>query len=399
MTYQRAAFLASLTLLLPALARAASPEEIEKGRAALDAARLAYQKSGAFRETLELTIVRPSGKTRTHTYDYGVGPKDEAFLVLLNEGKEMTRFVAREGKMAGTASYVEDRYAEVPYRGDLAAALGAIGADQTGLTAPAAVVASQGGDLQAFLHALRQGILGPLEIVGFHEDGSLVEVELKAEEGTLTVGLDPATHRLRQDRLILGEGTQQVKATGRYTFTSGDPGAALAFPDLTGRTAMATLQELERGGGYPLGQPAPPATLRTMDGGTVRLADLRGSVVVLDFWATWCVACWGSLKHTAELAAWASGSGLPVRVFALNTLEKTSDPEEQRRLAAELLRAKGLDLPVLLDSGRETYLAFHDPGLPSLVIIGKDGRLARYHSGFLEDMAATVKGEVAELLE
>jgi hypothetical protein len=44
-------------------------------------------------------------------------------------------------------------------------------------------------------------------------------------------------------------------------------------------------------------------------------------------------------------------------------------------------------------------MAFHDPGLPSLVVIGKDGRLARYHSGFLEEMAATVKGEVKALLE
>jgi hypothetical protein len=56
-------------------------------------------------------------------------------------------------------------------------------------------------------------------------------------------------------------------------------------------------------------------------------------------------------------------------------------------------------LPVLLDSGMETYMAFQDPGLPSLVVIGKDGRLARYHSGYLEDMATTVKGEVTELLK
>jgi peroxiredoxin len=399
MTSLRPAALTALALLFSNLAQAAPPGDIEKGRAALDAARLAYQKAGPFRETYELVVERPNGRKRSHAYDYGVGPANEVFFVHFSDGKEMTRFVAREGRMVGTQSYVEGRYVEVPYRGDFAASLRDVGADQTGLAAPAAVVASQGGDLQAFLHALRQGILGPLEIVGFRADGSLVEVELKAENGILTVWLDPATHRLRQDLLTLGEGTHQMKATGRYTFAPGDPGAALAFPDLTGRSAVATLEQLERSGGYPLGQPAPQATLRTMDGGTVRLADLQGSVVVLDFWATWCVACWSSLKQTAEVAAWAKGSGLPVKVFAVNTLEKTSDPDEQRRGAAELLRAKGLDLPVLLDSGKETYTAFHDPGLPSLVVIGKDGRLARYHLGFLENMAATVKGEVTELLK
>jgi thiol-disulfide isomerase/thioredoxin len=390
--------LAALALLLPNLAQAADPAGIEKGRAALEAARLAYQKAGPFREAFEFTVEFPDGRKETKKNDYGAGRGGAVFFSFSTQGQEIMRFVAREGRMVGTQFNVEGRYAETPYRGDFAASLRNVGGDQINLTAPPALVASQGGDLQAFLHALRLGILGPLEIVGSRADGSLVEVDLKADNGTLTIGIDLATHRLRQARLALGEGKQQVKASGRYTFAAGDPGIALAFPDLAGRTAVATFAELEKSG-YPLGQPAPKATLRTMDGGTVSLADLQGSVVVLDFWATWCVPCWTGLKHTAELAAWAKGSGLPVKVFAVNTMENTSDPEEQRRLAADLLRAKGLDLPVLLDSGTETFAAFHNPGLPSLVIVGKDGRLARYHSGVLADMTATVKGEVIELLK
>ncbi|HYN19712.1 MAG TPA: hypothetical protein VE078_02050, partial [Thermoanaerobaculia bacterium] len=217
MTSLRRFALAALGLLLPHLAQAAPPGEIEKGRAALDAARLAYQKAGPFRETFEAVMERPGGRKRSMAYEYGVGPANEVFFAVINEGKEMNRFVAREGRLVGTLSYEQGRYAEVPYRGDFAASLREIGADRINMTAPPAVVASQGGDLPAFLHALRQGILGPLEIVGFRADASLVEVDLMADDGTLTVGLDPATHRLRQDRLTLGEGTQQVIATGRYT--------------------------------------------------------------------------------------------------------------------------------------------------------------------------------------
>lgn len=394
----RPMFLAALALLLPSLARAAEPADIEKGRAALEAARLAYQKAGPFREAFEFVVEFPGGRKEAKGNDYGVGPAGDVFFAVTNTGKEIIRLIARDGSLFATQFNVEGRYVQVPYAGDFAASLRQVGGDQISLAAPPAIVAAQGGGLEAFLHALRLGILGPLEIAGSRAEAALVEVVLQADNGTLTLEIDPATHLPRQARLALGEGKQQVKATGRYTFVPGDPGAALALPDLSGRSAVATFAELETSA-YPLGQPAPAATLRTMDGGTVRLADLKGSVVVLDFWATWCVPCWTGLKHTAELAAWAKGSGLPVRVFALNTMENTGDPGEQRRLAAELLRAKGLDLPVLLDSGKETFAAFHNPGLPSLVILDKEGRLARYHSGVVKDMAAAVKAEVMELLK
>lgn len=392
--------LLALALLVPGIA-VADPG-IERGKAALEAARLAYQKAGAFQETFDYALEFPDGRKEPKRQEYGVGRAGEAFLILSGGGKEIMRFVAREGKAIGTQFNIADRYSETSYQGDFAASLRKMGGDQIHVASPPAVVARQGGDFAAFLDSLRLGILlPPLQIAGSRsataEDGSaVVEVELRAANGTITVGLDPGSRLFRQVRLALGEGKQQVRAAGRYTLAAG--GSVPGFPDLAGRTAVATFAEMEKGD-YPLGQAAPRVTLRTLDGGTVRLADLQGSVVVLDFWATWCVPCWTALQHTSELAAWARSSGLPVQVFAVDTLESTESPEEQRRLVTEFLRAKKLDLPVLLDSGKETFAAFHNPGLPSLVIVGKDGRLARYYSGGIKDMTETIRGEVLELLK
>jgi thiol-disulfide isomerase/thioredoxin len=390
--------LLALAFLVPSLAQAAAPDGVSQGKAALDAARAAY-KAGTFRETLDLKVEFPDGRSKMQGLGYGVGAGGGAFLSLTSDGQEVFRIVGREKRMVATQFNVPGRYTEVPYGGNLAAALERSGSAQSGVTPPPPVVAAQGGDFEAFLAAFQFGLLGPLKITGFRSGGpsALLEVDLKAPNGSATVGIDPESHRLRELRMEVGEGKEQVRAAGPFRFTSGDPGKALALPDLTGRTAVATFSEMGSSG-YPLGQPAPDVTLRTLDGGTVRLADLRGSVVVIDFWATWCVPCWEALEHTEELAAWAKSSGLPVKVFALNTMESAKG-EELRRQVAEFLRAKKLDLPVLLDSVHDAFSAFHEPGLPSLVIIGRDGKLARYHSSRIKDMVNTVRGEVEELLK
>lgn len=391
---------AACLLLVPGLATAAT-DDISAAKAALDAARIAYREAVPFQETLEMTVEFPDGRKGPRKQEYGVGQGGEAFLTLSANGKQFIRLLARDGRLIAIPQDPAAPYAETPSRGDFAAALDRLGGAQSNMAAPHAIVAAQGGDLDAFLSAFRLGILEPVEIAGFRPAGgsqALAEVDLRAANGTATVGLDTVSHRPQEIRLFLGEGKQQVRASGRFHFTAGDPGEALAWPNLSGRKAVDSLAAAEKKA-YPLGQPAPDVTLELLGGGTVRIADLRGSVVVLDFWATWCVPCWQVLGHTAELAAWAKSSGLPVKVFALDTLETTEDPAEQRRLVTEFLRTKKLDLPVLLDLDKKAFSALHNPGLPSLVIIGRDGRLARYHSGVLPDMVETVRGEVEELLK
>ena len=82
-----------------------------------------------------------------------------------------------------------------------------------------------------------------------------------------------------------------------------------------------------------VGEPAPPATITTYDGQKISLAELKGQVVVLNFWATWCVPCRAELPLLNAAARQKADNGL--RVFAIAT-EDSVPPQYLKQLAANL---------------------------------------------------------------
>jgi cytochrome c biogenesis protein CcmG/thiol:disulfide interchange protein DsbE len=115
-----------------------------------------------------------------------------------------------------------------------------------------------------------------------------------------------------------------------------------------------------------VGRAAPDFTLAQLDGEPVTLSKLRGQVVVVNFWASWCAEC-----HTEQPAlnqTWQRFRDSGVVVVGVN-FEDTADD------AGDYVRATGVEYPVVEDSDSRTALAFGVRGIPETFLIDRTGRI------------------------
>ncbi|MDB4983080.1 MAG: alkyl hydroperoxide reductase/Thiol specific antioxidant/Mal allergen, partial [Myxococcales bacterium] len=135
------------------------------------------------------------------------------------------------------------------------------------------------------------------------------------------------------------------------------------------------------------GQPAPDFRLPRGDGtpGSLALSELRGHVVVLDFWATWCPPCLAMMPTVHELDHEWRGRG--VSFVGVN-----SDGGIDPAVLQEFVASHGITYPVVVDEGDVGSL-YKVRSLPTMIVVGKDGAIRRTFLGF------TSKGSLASVLE
>jgi len=126
--------------------------------------------------------------------------------------------------------------------------------------------------------------------------------------------------------------------------------------------------------GLLLGSPAPEFELSRAEGGSVRLADYRGQVVLLNFWATWCLPCRSEMPLIQQTYDDLSGQGF----VALGV-----DFDEPAAAVTSFAEELGLDFPLLLDPGGEVQRLYRVIGYPTSVILDREGRISAYHIGIL----------------
>lgn len=123
------------------------------------------------------------------------------------------------------------------------------------------------------------------------------------------------------------------------------------------------------------GQPAPPFELPGL-AGTVSLAALKGKVVYLDFWASWCGPCRKSFPWLNDMQARYGPRGL--QVVGVNLDAKRAEAD---KFLAEVPAA----FTIAFDPKGETGAAYGLMGMPSSYLIGADGKILHAHTGFRDE--------------
>ena len=121
-----------------------------------------------------------------------------------------------------------------------------------------------------------------------------------------------------------------------------------------------------------IGEPAPDFALRDLDGNVVTLSELRGKVVYVNFWATWCRPC---KKELPDIQTIADEYPDDLVVLAINYRESADE-------ASAYFDENGLRLRVLLDGGG-VYEQYKLRGLPDSFFVDRAGNLAEFQIGEL----------------
>ena len=135
---------------------------------------------------------------------------------------------------------------------------------------------------------------------------------------------------------------------------------------------------------------APDFTLRSVGGANLRLAEQRGQVVMVNFWATWCTPCLQEMPHLSRLYERYRASG-----FVLLGVNIDDDPRAATALATKL----GLRFPVLLDTDKKVSRVYDMNSMPATLLIDRDGRVRHIHRGYRDGVEKTYEEQVRGLLK
>jgi len=141
-----------------------------------------------------------------------------------------------------------------------------------------------------------------------------------------------------------------------------------------------------------IGDPAPVFSCKTIDGKVVDIAKMKGKIVMINFFATWCPPC---IKELPVLQKNIWDKYKNNNNFALIILGREHSEKEVK----DFVSAKGFTMPFAPDPKREIFKLYASQSIPRNVIVGKDGKIIFQSMGYTEEEFGKLEKILSENLK
>jgi peroxiredoxin len=139
----------------------------------------------------------------------------------------------------------------------------------------------------------------------------------------------------------------------------------------------------------PVSQLAPDFTLKSTSGENIKLSELRGNVVMINFWASWCGPCRQEMPLLQQL--YERYQDLGFTLLGINV-------DEDSVVADKILKEISVSFPVLYDSRNKVSKRYQVKAMPSTFVIDRDGKVRYLHQGYKSGYEASYQQQIRTLL-